>query len=322
MDKSILIAGGIGGMTIPALRAGMKLTQQLQTSIEITPAYMVGALLLAGLGAATAWFLKESDRRKAFIIGLSLPATISSLSSQGIGKTEPTAVLRAITAPLAMLVSTAHAAEPVFTGPGPASSPTPAQSFAAGRQFRVVGATGGGVTVKFVDKDGNELDEYVPVGTKTRNLPDAAMIAVIASPSGSRQKITLGDQAGTVTVATVALEKEHKLGFWQALGAPSSIKETLKTTTQVRAVREPGKTLWIKRDDETPMQTMSVSGQMGAAKAYIFARKEINAPYSDGMLLPGDKFTVIEASDPSGRWMKVKLTELAPTPKPVSNRVP
>lgn len=320
MHKTILIAGGIGGMAVPVLRAGLKYTQQLQVSIDVTPAYVIGTILLAAIGAATVWFLNEKERKKAFIIGLSLPATISSLGGQVHDKAGTTALLNALTAPLALLVATAHAAEP--PGEPAPSTPTPQSSFLRGRQFRVVGAQNKGVTVQFVDKDGHALDEYIPAGTKTRNLPDEATTAVVASPSGSSHKIDLSEQVGTVTVATVEVEKESKLGFWQALGLSSPVKETLKTKTDVHSVREVGQSLWIKRDDETPMKTMSLSGNTGVAKAYIFARKAPNAPYSDGMLLPGDKFTVLESNDTSGRWLNIRLIHLAPTPTPAPTSNP
>jgi len=280
---------------------------------------MAGAVVLAAVGVATVWLLDETERKKAFIIGLSLPATISSLIGQvGQVKKNPggAEVLRLFTAPLALLVTTAHAAEPPGNAGSLSSSPDTAPTFALGRQFRLVGNPKSDVAIQLLDKDGNKLDKFVPNGTTLRNLPDSAVTATVETKSGTTQNLDLGEQAGTVTVATVSLEQERKLGFWQALGAPSSVTETLKATAKVESVRHPSQELWIKRDGTAPARGATINGTAGTAKEYIFAKKDLQAPWSSGMLLPGDKFTVLEASDPTGRWMKIKLTGLAPAPSP------
>ena len=322
MDKNILIAGGIGGMVVPALNVGLKFTGQVPSPINVNLTYMAGAVVLAAVGVATVWLLDETERKKAFIIGLSLPATISSLIGQ-VKKTPDTAeVLRLFTAPIALLVTTAHAAEPPSNAGSLSSSPDTAPTFALGRQFRLVGDAKGGVTVQLLDKDGNKLYRLEPNGTNLKNLPDSAVKATIETKSGSTQNLDLGEEAGTVTVATVSLEQERKLGFWQALGAPSSVTETLKTSAKVDSVREPSQELWIKRDANAPAHGATLNGTAGTAKEYIFAKKDLQGPWSNGMLLPGDKFTVLEASDPSGRWTKIKLTGLAATPTPKPNPAP
>ena len=54
----------------------------------------------------------------------------------------------------------------------------------------------------------------------------------------------------------------------------------------------------------------------------VVAQKTADARYTDGVLVAGDKFTVLESADAGGRLMKVKLTELAPVAPTSANRIP
>lgn len=326
MNPKILAAGAIGGMAVPALRAGLKLTQQLQTSIDVTPSYVIGTLVLAVVGMATVWFLDETERKKAFVIGLSLPATISSLGGQVGGpdsKSEGVALLDVFTAPMAMLVGTAHAAQPT-TPIAPLAPPAAEPTFDLARYFRLEGPNRDGIAVQFLDRDGKELRNYIPSGTRLENIPDLATTAVLKTRSGVKETVALGTAAGSVTLADATLKKESKLSFLQALGVPSTVKETLSARATVNSVREPGQEIWIRRDDGALDSKVIITGTEGVTKDYLLSKKEVQALYSDGALLPGDKFNVVQTSDPSGRWMKIKLTALAATPGavPTTNRTP
>lgn len=313
MDRKILVAGAIGGMAVPALRAGLKLTQQVNANIDITPGYAVGAVVLAIVGMITVWFLDETERKKAFIIGLSLPATISSLGGQ-IHSNEEKAPAAPSASIFSLLVGTAHAADVTTLVP----QQTIASSTDLGRYFRLVGNADGRVTVQLFDKDGTKLRSFVPDGTELENLPDAAATAVLKTRSGAEQKIALSEVPGSVTRTTVALKQESKNGFWQALGIQASVKESLSATATVDSVRKVGQVLWLK----SPTGKVRVDGTAGVVTQYPFAQKTADARSTDGVLVPGDKFTVLEPMDASGRLMKVKLTELAAPPPTQANRIP
>lgn len=71
----ILLAGGVGGVAPNLFRVGTQL-QAGQSIPDVT--YLIGMLIFFGLGGATAVALGEVEGKKAFFLGLSLPALMQS----------------------------------------------------------------------------------------------------------------------------------------------------------------------------------------------------------------------------------------------------
>jgi hypothetical protein len=79
--KSLLIglAGGIGGSASNFLYLGQQLTAQRGS--EVSWLYFFGTLIFFGLGAAIALIFQETDAKKAFFLGIGLPALIAAAAT-------------------------------------------------------------------------------------------------------------------------------------------------------------------------------------------------------------------------------------------------
>src|SRR5208282_9834 len=89
-----LLAAAIGGIS-PYLvtLAGKFLTSTANQHFSdfVTPLFFAGLVILALIGAAVSFFLQETDLKKAFVLGISAPAlitsTVKSANSSGNGMT-------------------------------------------------------------------------------------------------------------------------------------------------------------------------------------------------------------------------------------------
>lgn len=73
--KWIICAGAFGGIAPNVFRMGTNLTAGKELP---DVSYLIGVLIFAGMGAGIAAAFQESDPKKAFFLGLSLPAMFQS----------------------------------------------------------------------------------------------------------------------------------------------------------------------------------------------------------------------------------------------------
>ena len=76
--KTILRAGAIGGAAPALLTLALNYTGKARTiDVGDLPFYLIGTLILSILGAAVAWGFEEENRKKAVMLGISIPALLS-----------------------------------------------------------------------------------------------------------------------------------------------------------------------------------------------------------------------------------------------------
>ena len=75
----LLVAGFIGGLATPLILPVQEFLRSHHYPSEFSLGYWVLGAVLGGVGALMVWLLKETDVRKALMLGASLPAFFTSL---------------------------------------------------------------------------------------------------------------------------------------------------------------------------------------------------------------------------------------------------
>lgn len=303
MNKAIL-AGAVGGLALPTLRAALKYTHQGAGDLEVSASYFVGVALLALLGAFTVWVLEESKLKNGFIIGLSLPSTISALTAHA-----PAPAITNANEPVAfsLFVASAYAAE---TRPSIYVPPPPLLTAGLGRQFQIETATSN-LTVQFVDAAGKDLVRVSAAPNRQYSVPDRAVKAVITSPHGGSDAVPLGAVAGSVTVARVNVEQKRRFSFAQSLGAPPTVQDTLTVSTQVKSARHTGAEVWLHANQ---LDAAGATTGNSTIKHFVAVAAAKDFSTAESVLLPGDSVKILARDHaPNGEEMlKVQLTALSP----------
>lgn len=110
-DYYALVAGGTGGIFTSVYdKAGWLVAGDTP---PWTPGQLLGLFVFFSLGAGLAWLFEEENRRKAFFLGLGLPAFLTAAQTQA----GPAPVDQSALLPGFGVFATAHAQEPVQERP-------------------------------------------------------------------------------------------------------------------------------------------------------------------------------------------------------------
>lgn len=96
--RSVLVAGGLGGVFTSVYdKAGWLVAGEAPMW---TIGQWLGLLVFFGMGAGVAWLFEEPNRKKAFLLGLGLPAflTVAQTSAGPAAHSDATALLPRIEA--------------------------------------------------------------------------------------------------------------------------------------------------------------------------------------------------------------------------------
>jgi len=208
-----LIASAIGGIS-PYL---VSLAKSLITSKSsqhfsdfISPLFFVGLILLALIGAAVSFLLQETNIKKAFVLGISAPALISSTlsSAESSGKGFAIALPNPIT--------TAYAQKAESSGES-AAAPV------SGRVVEVNLQSPSPVNAEFLDGHGNSVLALVLSRSGQIPVPDSAD-KIQFFVEGARSAVySLPVHSGGRKAFDVNITAERIFGFTQAWGAPPTI---------------------------------------------------------------------------------------------------
>jgi hypothetical protein len=209
-----LVASAIGGIS-PYL---VSLAKNLLTSKPsqhfsdfVSPLFFVGLILLALIGAAVGFLLQETDIKKAFVLGISAPALISSTLSTAESSGKGLAI--ALPAP----VTTAYAQKAESSGESPATQ-------IPGRMVEINLQSPSPVNAQLLDAHGNAV--FTVVLNKSVQIPVPASAEKIQFEVGdSRSKVyPLPAHTGERKAFDVNVTGVRNFGFAQALGAPPVIE--------------------------------------------------------------------------------------------------
>jgi len=208
-----LIAAGIGGISPYLVTLARDLVTSKATqhfSDFVSPLFFVGLLLLALIGAAVCFLLQEADLKKAFVLGISAPAlitsTLTSANSSGNG----------IAHFLPGFITSAYAQRPADP-----DSATGTPVF--GRTVNLNLQSPVPVNVKFLDEHGNNVLTAVLSRPGEIPVPGLAREIQFVVRSTISAVYPLPSSVGESKTFAVDVRGDRNFGFSQAWGAPPDI---------------------------------------------------------------------------------------------------
>lgn len=199
----VAIAAGTGGIAPNLIHLGQGMLQQLPTAIPGLM-YFGGMSIFFGLGAMVAMFFAETNARKAFLLGIGLPALIATAQNHPGRKVG-----------LMDLFPTAYAQSPAAIPSIP-----PASSSAVSIPERRVaisvelGFECKGCELWFADSTGQVLTKNVlasqNIFAKTWTIPSQAKKVAIIDPKSNARFVSIPQDSG----ATVNIEFDRKYSPW------------------------------------------------------------------------------------------------------------
>jgi hypothetical protein len=179
-------------------------------SAFVSPLFFVGLLLLALIGAAVCFLLQEADLKKAFVLGISAPAlitsTLTSANSSGNG----------IAHFLPGFITSAYAQKPADP-----DSATGTPVF--GRTVNLNLQSPVPVNVKFLDEHGNNVLTAVLSRSGEIPVPGLAREIQFVVRSTISRVYPLPSSVGESKTFAVDVRGDRNFGFSQAWGAPPDI---------------------------------------------------------------------------------------------------
>jgi len=208
-----LLAAAIGGIS-PYLvtLAGKFLTSTANQHFSdfVTPLFFAGLVILALIGAAVSFFLQETDLKKAFVLGISAPAlitsTVKSANSSGNG----------MTLVLPNFITTAYAQNP-------AASVSQTGNPIFGRTVAITLQSPIPVNVEFLDEHGNSVINAVISRSGEIPVPGLAQEIQFVAGNTKSPVYPLPSVAGVPKAFTVDVTGNRSFGFQQAFGAPPDV---------------------------------------------------------------------------------------------------
>jgi hypothetical protein len=175
----IALAAGVGGVA-PSL---IHLAQGFIRPMPDVPGpfYFVGVAIFFALGALVAFVFAETNARKAFFLGIGLPALVATAQTQGVAKSV-----------VAALVPSAHAQArvPVIRTPRPL---TPSLTFKPRTDCK-------GCELWFANSSGKIISKQIlasPLTTQKISLPKEATTFGIADPKSNFKLLRVPEESST-----------------------------------------------------------------------------------------------------------------------------
>jgi hypothetical protein len=209
-----LLAGGFGCVFPFLVRLGVDLLENHKNYREINLSFILGLLIFLIVGAPVVFFFRESNRMKAFFLGISTPSLIT------IGT-------------LTATTPTGHASEKIVQAAG--------QVNVANRNARIYLSGQGSESVNqlrvvFRVGLGDEEAREARVGEAV-SVPQSATDMRVLTESAESEWIPLPSVTGTTISLTLTSEKKPLYGLYYALGInarPYILSVKSKTLTAFR----------------------------------------------------------------------------------------
>jgi hypothetical protein len=237
----LLVAGFLGGLMTPMIQPIQELLKSHHYPADFGAGYWLIGAALGVLGVVMVWLLKETDVKKALILGLSLPAFFTSLggalqNSGGykVSTTTPTVINASIAergaAGILSFFATSAYAQPV---------PTPI-SAASARSLKVTREGEFAYRLELLDDKGNvtstpldvKASESLPV---TLALPDNAVGLRFTAGAAVASQAFNAKSGQTVDVTLKGEGLRRQFDIAQVLGkTPDLVPDKLSAEVNVR----------------------------------------------------------------------------------------
>ena len=209
-----LIASAIGGMSpyLVSLAKNFITSKPSQHFSDfVSPLFFVGLLLLALIGATVAFLLQETDLKKAFVLGISAPALISSTLSNAESSGKGLAIA------FPNLVVTAHAQNIEPPGRLPAGQPS-------GRSLQIDLDSPVPVNIRLYGEKGNYM--YTITLTSSSHIPVPNTAEKIQFAVGDKRSdfYSLPPPSAAGKVFDVKVTGIRNYGLAQAFGVPPDVE--------------------------------------------------------------------------------------------------
>jgi hypothetical protein len=233
----LITAGFIGGLMTPMIQPLQEFLKSHRFPSEFGPGYWLVGAALGVLGAVMVWLLKETDVKKALVLGLSLPAFFTSLGGavQNTGAPITTAAHgasiegRGAAGIVSFFVTSAYAQ------PSPsATAASPARSLKLSRA-----APAFAYTVDMLDARGKVISTFDAKAAEpsplTLPLPDSATAVRVTAGGASLTKNFNATPGQTVEVSLRGESFRRKFDVAQVFGkTPDLVPEQLSAEINVR----------------------------------------------------------------------------------------
>jgi hypothetical protein len=308
ISKQAILAGAFGGIAPNLLRVAISLTATQHKSVTDDPAlYILGMIVLAVLGGAVALAWKETDLRKAVLLGVGLPSLLqiagleSSRPASGPSGKPPTQTAISFSVPL---VSSAYAqtSAPVTTSP----------SF-TGRTIDLVGDKNTpNYEVSFFQHDGQQLStrNVTKPSMQTIEVPETATSFAIQRGNSTSPAYDLPKVPNSVKQVDVEIAPKKANGFLQALGFDGSSEYVINASVKNAKPLTAGTAGWsfLGQYSQTGWTTQYVkfeggdhiptSGEVGTVNLPLRVRDGASPQAKEvGVALAGQKLRISDVKD-------------------------
>jgi hypothetical protein len=208
MDPRIVaaLAAGTGGISPNLLHVAQSMVKQVPDALP-GPLFLGGMLIFFIMGGAVALFFGENIPKKAFVLGIGLPALITTLQAQHGPKVG-----------LVDLIPSAYAQQAVQPASPQAQSPGPAASAPVVKPQLALTADSirscNGCEVWFADASGKVLSKNFIApqssGTKVWTIPQNAQKFAIIDPRSNARFVTLPQ----VSEGLLTVDFDRKYSAW------------------------------------------------------------------------------------------------------------
>jgi hypothetical protein len=216
----LLVAGFLGGLATPLILPVQEFLRSHHYPSEFSLGYWILGAVLGGVGALMVWLLKETDVKKALMLGASLPAFFTSLGGavQNSGANLSAAV-NGLTTPASLEEGVAGKMVSFFVTSSYAQSTPSSTATPSARSVNVTRTAPFAYTLELLDARGNAISppREVKVLESSRlrlTLPEnAAAIRFTAGDAVSTQNITAkSGEAMDVTLQGDGLRRKFDVG--------------------------------------------------------------------------------------------------------------
>lgn len=234
--SSPVFAGAIGGIATRLIEISGTLMHDTTTQRNFDFGFVVGMLILSGLGGALVFFINETKLYKAFLLGISAPALIHAAAETApqIG----TKVQPAVSAIVALFVQDAHA-NPTQGGLQASST---ANNFI---QLNALNASSS-FSVVFLDNNGQNVGSAEIPSRDNRfiGIPFTATSVRFEKGTSVSQVLKL-DQISGLLVFSVSLTSKAEYGLAQAFGQSPKITYEFSVKVDKLPFANPNSSGWI-----------------------------------------------------------------------------
>lgn len=217
----VALAGGTGGASPALLRWANALVKTPEAPLEVGLSFIVAILIFFVMGAVIVLVFAEDNLRKAFFLGVGLPALLNIQIGEQLNSEHAKLLYNADSLAGAFFTSSAFAQDAKSTKHWSDGAPTTSGVWIPGRRLEILDDQKKRVSVEFVDETLRTI-AIVSHSTKPRaewiHVPENATSLRFKRHGKDSELYKLIAKPGVVNQYEVNTTERKKLTFWSAFG--------------------------------------------------------------------------------------------------------